>query len=191
MKKSLLVLSITLLGVLLCSNVMGQDTQAASNSLSLGMPEVLLLKSSASINLQLTTAIAGESVKSSISDTTARLKVSSVVATGKTRTLSAKVTTGPVPAGTTLKLQALSPTVGANYGGDMGTLVGSDVTLTTSSDATIISAIGSCFSGIAADDGYRLKYTWGLDNPGTNYGSVRATGTVVPITVTLTLSAGL
>ena len=191
MKKTLLILSITLLGTLLGFNVMGQDTPIAANNLTLGMPEVTLLKSSSTVSLLLTTANAGEAVKASVSDTTARLKISSVVAAGKTRTLSAKVTTGPIPAGTTLTLMALSPTVGLSYGGVLGSLVGSDVTLTTGSDATIISSIGSCFSGTAANDGYRLKYTWGLDNPGTNYGAIRATGAGVTITVTLTLSAGV
>jgi len=189
MKKTLLVLSITLLGTLLGSNVMGQDKNAATNSLSLCMPEINLLSSaSPSVNLQLTTAIAGEAVASSATDKTARVKISSVVSGIQTRTLSAKVTTGSVPAGTTLKLIAMAPN--SSFGGTQGDLVSSDVTLSTASDASIITGIGSCYSGTATDDGYVLQYTWGLDNPATTYGSIRAVGGGTSITVTLTLSAG-
>jgi hypothetical protein len=84
---------------------------------------------------------------------------------------------------------ALTPN--SSFGGTPGTLVGSDVLLSTVSDANIISGIGSCYSGVAADDGYVLKYTWGLDNPASTYGQIRATGAAVSVTVTLTLSAGI
>ena len=188
MKKIILI--IVLLIPLMGSYVMGQDTQAATNSLSLGMPEVTLLSSiSQAVNLQLTTAVAGEAVLSSISDQTARVKISSVVAGDDTRTLSAKVTTGAVPAGTTLRLMALAPN--GSFGGTPGTFVDPDVTLSSSADADIITGIGSCFSGTADDDGYVLKYTWGLDDPAANYGSVRAVAGGTAITITLTLSAGI
>jgi len=190
MKKLLLVLMIVLLGTLLGSHVMGQDNNAVNNSLSLGMPELNLLSSiSGVVNLQLTTAIAGEAVASSATDQAARVKISSVVSGTQTRTLSAKVTTGTVPAGTALKLMALTPN--SSFGGTPGTLVGSDVLLSTVSDANIITGIGSCYSGVAADDGYVLKYTWGLNNPATTYGDVRAVSGGTSVTVTLTLSAGI
>lgn len=189
MKKSIFVLMIAVLGIFSNSQVMGQggDNSAATNGLSLGMPEVNLLSSaSATINLQLTTAVAGEAVQSSKSDSTARVKISSVVAGNSTRNLTAKVTTGAIPPGTTLKLGAKDPN--SNFGGTKGTLF-LNVQLSGGSDANIVTNIGSCFSGTTASDGYVLKYTWGLDNPATNYGAIRAsTGTA--ITVTLTLSAG-
>lgn len=188
MRKLFFVLSICALGTLVSTRAIGQDTQAATNGLSLGMPELNLLNSaSASINLVLTTTVAGEAVKSSIADSTARLKISSVITGTQSRTLSAQVTTGSIPAGTTLKLRAKDPN--ANFGGTKGTLVGSDVTLSTGSGASIITGIGSCYSGTTADDGYILKYTWGLDNPATTYGTIRASSGSL-ITVTLTLSAG-
>jgi hypothetical protein len=189
MKKLFFVFSITLLGTLFGSQVMGQDNQATTNGLSLGMPELNLLNSaSAAINLVLTTTVAGQAVKSFVADSTARLKISSIVAGSLTRTLSAQVTTGTIPAGTTLKLRAQTPNT--NFGGTPGTLVGSDVTLSTGSGASIITGIGSCYSGTIADDGYKLKYTWGLDNPAATYGLIRASNGSA-VTVTLTLSAGL
>ncbi|HEY5510301.1 MAG TPA: hypothetical protein VIK10_04655 [Prolixibacteraceae bacterium] len=187
MKKSIFVLMIALMGTLLGSSIMVQgQTNAATNGLSLGLPELNLLSSaSTSINLQLTTAVAGAAVKSSISDSTARVKISSVVAAAATRKISAKVT-GTIPGGTKLLLRALNPN--SNFGGNMGNLIGSDVQLSTS-DADIVTNIGSCYSSTGSDDGYVLKYTWGLNNPASTYGDVRATSGTA-ITVTLTLSAG-
>jgi hypothetical protein len=183
MKKKLLILGIAFLGSLLGSQVMGQNN-TTSNTLSLGMPELALLSSSSSaINLQLTTAIAGEAVKSSIRDSTSRVKISSVIPGTSLRTLSASVTS--VPSGTYLKLMAKTPSV--NFGGTVATY-GTDVSLSTSS-ATIISGIGSCYSGTGTDDGYVLRYTWGLDNPAANYGLVRAVAGNTTVTVTITLSA--
>jgi hypothetical protein len=189
MRKLIIVLSITLLWTLWDSPVMGQDNQSATNGLSLGMPELNLLSStSPTISLVLTTAVAGQAVQASKSDSTARLKISSVISANQTRTLSAKVTTGSVPGGTTLRLRAQDPNT--NFGGTKGTLVGSNVTLSTGSDATIVSGIGSCYSGTGADDGFVLKYTWGLNDPASTYGLVRASAGA-SVTVTLTLSAGV
>ena len=182
---------IVLMGTLLGSSFMvqGQATNAATNGLSLGMPELNLLSSaSASISLVLTTAVAGEAVKSSMSDSTARVKISSIIAEGQTRILNAQVTTGAIPGGTTLQLAAKTPN--ANFGGTKGDF-GSNATLSTASATSIVTGIGSCFSGITDDDGYVLRYKWGLDNPAANYGDIRAAPGGAAITVTLTLSAGL
>ena len=185
MKKKLLVLSFALLGSLLGSHVIGQDN-VTNNTLSLGMPELALLSSpSGTVNLQLTTAVAGEAVKSSIRDSTSRVKISSVIPGSSSRTLSASVSS--VPSGTYLKLMVQTPS--ANFGGTVATY-GTDVTLSTSA-ANIISGIGSCYSGTGALDGYVLRYTWGLDNPAANYGLVRAVAGNTTVVVTLTLSAAI
>jgi len=187
MKKSIFVLMIAIMGTLLGSSFMVQG-QTATNGLSLGMPQLNLLSSaSASISLELTTAVAGEAVKSSMSDSTARVKISSIIAEGQTRTLSAQVTTGAIPGGTTLKLMAQTPN--SKFGGTAGAL-GSDATLSAASATPIVTGIGSCFSGTTSDDGYVLRYKWGLNNPATTYGDIRASGGTA-ITVTLTLSAGV
>lgn len=185
MKKLLHVLMITLLGSLLCSNVMGQ-VNTSPQLLSLGMPEISLLSSvTGTINLQLTTATAGLAVKSKVADSTARVRISSVI-TSATRTLSASVTS--VPAGTYLKLMA-QPTLGTVFGGTPG-ILGAEAQL-SAVDSPIITGIGSCYSGVLANDGYVLRYTWGLDNPASNYGAVRATGAGTTVTVTLTLTAAI
>ena len=189
MKTTLLILSIALLGVFLGSPVMGQvnNSGAITQNLSLGMPEVALLVASATtINLNLTTATAGLAVKSSVADSTARLKISSVI-TSATRTLSAVVSA--VPGGTSLKLEAQAPN--GNFGGTQGTFVSGGSVLPTTGSVSIITGIGSCYSGILTDDGYHLKYTWGLLDPASNYSAVRATGAGVTVVVTLTISAAV
>ena len=90
-----------------------------------------------------------------------------------------------MPGGTSLKAKVLSP--GANASGDWGTPVATDVTL-AATDNILVNAIGSCYSGTDAADGYRLKYTWGLDNPESNYADIRATASA-SITVVLTMTA--
>lgn len=162
------------------------QTNTSSHSLTLGLPEVSLLATqSAGINLTLSSATnAGEAVLSSASDSSAFLQFSSVIAEGSTRTLSASFT-GTLPGGTSLKAIVQDP--GASASGDWGTPVGSDVTL-AATDNVLVNGVGSCYSGTEATDGYRLKYTWGLDNPESNYADIRATASA-SITVVLTLTA--
>jgi hypothetical protein len=179
--KILLCLGLTLLS--LC--VSGADTNISSTTITLGVPEVALLKANAGvINLTLAHQDAGMSVETSKSDSTARLLISSVV-TSSARTLSAKISNGSTPAGTHLNLVALPPN--ANFVGTSGTL-GSPITL-DATDRPVITGIGSCYSGTGAYDGFPLKFTFALDlNPAT-YGSLRAsTGIQVVVTLTLTAS---
>lgn len=194
MKKTLLVLSITLLGTFLSSNVMGQNP-TANNELTLGLIEVCMLKTNVSpIALTLAPVAIGEAILPSVSDETKRLQISSIV-TGTAgapvlHTVKASLLTGTaVPAGTYLNLQATVPAVLAGTsGGTLGITAG-DVKLpmVTGSAVNIITGIGSCFSGSDAANGYALKYTWGVDLTG-NYADIRATaGTSV--TVVLTLSS--
>lgn len=185
MKKSLLILSITLLVTLMGSQVMGQQL-TATNSLSLGMPEVLKVASnSTTISLVLTAQAAGLAVLDTVTNSTARILISSVISTTNTHTLSASVTNGTVPDGTYLKLIALAPN--GNFIGTQGSL-GSEIPLTDDTDQSIVTLIGTCYSGIAADDGYKLKYTFGIPATTTDYGLIRASGGT-SITVTLTISA--
>ena len=162
------------------------QTNTSSHSLTLGLPEVSLLATqSAGVNLTLSSATAaGEPVLSSIADSSAYVQFSSVITEGSPRTLSAKFS-GTMPGGTSLKAKVLSP--GANASGDWGTPVATDVTL-AATDNILVNAIGSCYSGTDAADGYRLKYTWGLDNPESNYADIRATASA-SITVVLTMTA--
>lgn len=173
------------MGTLSGFSVMGQT---ATNTLSLGMPEVLLAKSnSATVNLTLTPQAAGMAVLSSITNSDARVLISSVVSGTQTRTLSAKVTTGTIPVGTYLRLKALPPN--SSFVGTAGT-AGEEVELDGTTDQPIVTLIGTCYSGTEVDDGYGLQYTFGIPETTGFYKDIRASGGT-PVTVTLTLSAGI
>ncbi len=187
MKKIIIVIGM-IGGLFLSSTQVQAQSNVAAHSVSLGLPEVALLATGGSgINLTLSAASsAGEAVEQSIADSSAYVQFSSVISDASPRTLSAKYT-GTMPAGTTLSAMVLAPN--SNAVGTTGTLVATDVTI-SAVDATLITDIGSCYSGTANDDGYRMRYTWGLDNPAANYADIRATA-AANITVTLTLTAAL
>lgn len=157
---------------------------SATTTVILGVSEASLIKTSEGvINLQLKQQEAGMSIESSVSDSTARLLISSVISTSQNRTLSAKITAGTVPTGTHLELSALLPN--ANFAGDPGTLM--SPTALDGTDKPIISDIATCYSGTSATDGYLLKFTYSLDLNPVTYGALRATlGTQVVVTFTLT-----
>jgi len=164
------------------SSALGQGNTATTN-LSLGISEVSLLQATASpISLQLNQQSAGLSLEASKSDSTARLKASSVI-TSTTRNLSARITSGTVPTGTILQLVVQTPN--ASFVGSPGT-INSTVTL-DNTDRTIVSNIATCYTGTGASDGYPLKFTFALDSSTSSYANLRAT-TGTSITVTLTLS---
>lgn len=162
----------------------GTISNTASTTVILGVSEVSLLKTSADIvSLQLNQQVAGLSIETSTSDSTARLLISSVISTSMPRTLTAKITAGSVPTGTRLELIALQPS--SNFVGSPGTFVG-PATL-DETDKPIITDIETCYSGTGAADGYPLKFIYGLDTNPSSYGNLRATlGAQVVVMLTLT-----
>jgi len=113
------------------------------------------------------------------SDATTYAQYTSVIATGKTRILDAKISAGSIPAGTTLKLTAGNP----GGTGNVGTKA-AQVTLTGTA-ASIVTGIGSCNTGTGDTDGTNLSYQL----------SVSAIGSLVKtalnnVTVTFTLNDG-
>jgi hypothetical protein len=185
-KRTLTLSLLFLLGITF-SAVYAQ-TNTASNTISLGMPEVLLLQSNTTqINLTLTPQTAGLAVSSSVSSEAARLLISSVVSGDQTRKISAQVTNGSIPAGTFLSLLAMDPN--ENFVGTKGEFL-PEIELSSSAAKDIISGIGTCYSNTSSDDGYKLKYTFGIPSENPDYALIRASGGTV-VTVTLTLSAGV
>ncbi len=187
--KRTVVLSLLFLLSLSFSQLHAQGAGSnATNTISLGMPEVFLLQSnSAQVNLTLTPQTAGLAVSSSVSSEAARLLISSVVSGTQTRKISAMVTNNAVPAGTYLKLVAMAPNT--NFVGTAGNYL-PEIDLSSVSAKDIISGIGTCYSNTSADDGYKLRYTFGIPSENPDYSLIRASGGTV-VTVTLTLSAGL
>jgi len=177
------VLAFTLI-VSAIQTVKAVDTNVSTSTISLGIPEVSLLKTSTGvINLSLLQRNAGQSIETSKSDSTTRLLLSSVIRTTN-RTLSAKITTGTIPTGTILKLIAKQPN--ASFIGSAST-IGAEVTL-DATDRAVITNIGTCYTGTAASDGFPLRFTYALDSNTATYGALRANSGVT-IIVTLTMTA--
>lgn len=186
-KQRLLAVSMIILANIAGFNSMAQDTNETGSSLSLGLPALALIKTDAApLNLTLTTSVAGEMVAASVVNTTARIRVTSIVASG-TRSISGAVTAGTPPVNTYLKM---TPFVNPapNFVGTPGTVTAVEYDLTEGSAGgakEIVTGIGSCYSGTGATDGYAIKYEFGILNAG-DFGDIRATaGTAMTVTFTI------
>jgi hypothetical protein len=163
--------------------IVGQSNEATVK-LSLGITEAALIKvNTTALSMQLKPRDAGLSLETSTSDSTARLLISSVVSS-QPRTLSARISEGVIPSGSTLKLVAQPPN--ASFVGVLGTFT--PPTDLDAVDKPIITQIMTCYSGKDLSDGYVLKFIFAIDALSSNYGSIRATNNG-SITVALTLTA--
>ncbi|MBT4968184.1 MAG: hypothetical protein HN704_04940 [Bacteroidetes bacterium] len=178
MKK--LLLSLLLVAIICASNLRAQ-TATGNNTLTMGIPAIALLATTTDVTLELTTTTAGEAISGG--QGTAYVQISSIVASGLTRKITATVT--GVPTGTALSVSAVAPS-GGNSGGTLGTGE-TAVSLVNSDPAVdIVTGIGSCFTGVSATDGYTLTYDW-------DSGAVGDYGTIVEVaagtaTVVLTIT---
>lgn len=84
-----------------------------------------------------------------------RLNISSIMHNNSSRSVTASITAGNIPNGTTLKLAVLNPN--DNFNGDPGTL--SKEVILSDKPKSIVSEIETCYSGKNSDDGYGLEYT--------------------------------
>lgn len=184
MKRGIFSVLITVIFLLLSGSAEAQLTAGAQ--LTVSVPENCLIDTNgAPVNLTLVAPVAGSSVPT-VSNSSMYLRISSIVPGNTKRKVTVKISSGTVPAGTQLTLGAAAST-SSSGSGKRGT-VGPPVVLSTV-DQTIISGIGSCYTGTGYTDGYRLTYTWGPYNPQTNYEMITATVTPVTITVLFTISA--
>jgi len=102
---------------------------------------------------------AGAEVMTTAEDQSTRLRVSSLVESGKTRTISAQISSALTTAGTTLSLELIKqgpflPAV-ANGGTSEG-----PKDMTDASTQLLVSGITTCWSGILDGNGYIIKYVF-------------------------------
>lgn len=179
MKNLLFTLAFFVSFLLISMNAKSQAT--ANHTLTMGIPEVCLLGSSgAAISLELTTATAGGKITGGTGIGYAQ--VASIVSASELRTITAAIT--GVPAGTSLGVTTAAPT-GGNSGGVLGT--GTSATPLVNSDpaVTLVTGIGSCYTGTASTDGYKFDYIWNCSVG--SYGSIVATtGSTATVVLTIT-----
>ncbi|SFP25507.1 hypothetical protein SAMN04515674_102127 [Pseudarcicella hirudinis] len=167
--------------IMLVGSVMAQTT--ASASISFNLPSVGLLdlepnNSAITLAMQSPTE-AGRALTVPSSNNTKWLNVTSSVAVGVTRKITAQISSGTLPAGLNLLL-----TVSAYSGSGSGTFgtAGSNLSLTTSAQ-NVVTGIGGAYTGNGANNGYNLTYSLQISN----YGQLKHdASTSLTITYTLT-----
>ena len=158
------------------------DNNIASHSVTLNLGESALLAiKTGNVNLNLSGASeAGAAISMAAADSITRLRISSSVSTGKTRSINVSLSTGSIDGGSSLLVKALPV---ENFSGDAahyGTPLAEVELLANASNGMLINNIGLCWSGTGADDGYKIKYT--LKKPA---GATFSNGRTVTIVYTL------
>lgn len=100
--------------------------------------------------IRMTTPVSGTVEAGSNGDT--YIRYTSVVPHGKTRTISAAISSGTIPRGCRLKLNVVE----MNGNGAYGRAVPGGIYLTGNPQG-IVTGIGNCFTGTGADDGVRIE----------------------------------
>ncbi|WP_261510142.1 hypothetical protein [Chryseobacterium paludis] len=190
MKKFKFTLSLALIALAISANLSAQDTNTDNHTISVTIPEVALVDIEPAATKNITLGFtapteAGLPIIPSTSNNTLWLNYSSIKSVADaTRNVS-------------VKLNAIIPgidihvTAAAAAGAGAGTLGTPSAQLTLSAaDQTIISGIGSAYTGDGANNGHNLTYALAAGSgPGgvANYADLQATATAVA-TVTYTIS---
>lgn len=186
MKKLVLIISIIGAFTMFISQA---NAQTSNQELTMGIPEVLLINavndagSQGAVSLELTTAIAGTAIAGGAASSYVQL--SSIVASAQTRNITAAAT--GIPAGTSLSVTTTAAASG-NQAGTVGTGTSEVALVEAAAASNIVTGIGSCYTGIAALDGYKLDWVWNAGAAG-DYGSIVSTNGATA-TVVLTITAG-
>jgi len=169
------------------STAFGQDDNDADHNIVISIPEVALLdvEGGTSINLGGTAPTeAGDPITFGSTDNSLWINYSSIIGstTEPSRAVSVAVSSGTLPGGLDLKVQA-----GNDAGSGDGTVGTPSAQLTLSSTGqSIITGIGSCYTGDGANNGHQLTYTLDLASGG-NYADLDFDDATT-VTVTYTLS---
>ncbi|ASK30897.1 hypothetical protein CEY12_12570 [Chryseobacterium sp. T16E-39] len=190
MKKFKFPLSLSLIAFAISANVSAQDTNTDNHTITISVPEVALVDIEPAATKNITLGFtapteAGQPIVASPANTTLWLNYSSIKSVADpTRNV-------------TVRLNALIPGVDINVtaaaatGSGGGTLGTPSALLTLSAaDQTIISGIGSAYTGNGANNGHNLTYALAAGSgPGgvATYADLQATATTVA-TVTYTIS---
>ena len=167
-------LTIAALMVMTANMTFAQDTDAFSHTVQIGIPEVALLdiEASSAINLQGTAPTeAGEAATFDATDNASWINYSSIVGTSKpARHVDVQITDGTVPAGLLLKVTAGAPSAGGD--GTKGAANANSIILSEISASSIISGIGSSYTGNGVAKGHNLTYALSLDPAAGSYANL-------------------
>ena len=187
MKKAFHSIALATLVLIGFNHLNAQDTNSDAHTLTVNIPEVALLDIEGGTAVTLNPAApteAGEPIDfTAETDNTLWLNYSSIIgdAPDNSRTVKANLA-GTMPTGSNLIVTVGSAT---NTGaGNKGTSAGAVTLAAVATDYTVISGIGSCYTGNGANNGHNLTYS--LTENSANYGSLNfSTDYLVTITYTL------
>ncbi len=170
------------------SHLNAQDTNSDNHTLTVTIPEVALLDIEGTGPVTLAPAApteAGNPIDfTSDTDNSLWLNYSSIVGTAPDDARTVKVSAaGTLPTGSNLIVTAGAAT--SDGGGTKGSSSGAVTIAAVATDYTVISGIGSCYTGDGANKGHNLTYS--LTENTTNYGSLNFS-TNYTVTLTYTLS---
>jgi len=160
----------------------GQNSEKTNKELNLYLEGAALMAiATGDVELQIKGVTeAGAALDKTSENSDTRLRITSLAEFGVIRLITVKMS--KALNGTELTAQALPP-ASNNFAGDGGSYNGV-VTLTTQ-DQTLISNIGTCWSGAGVNDGYTIKYTYKIK---TTQGEIVNIDQQTLETVTFTLS---
>lgn len=187
MTKTTFTLAMCLAALAFSANLKAQDTNTDSHTVSITVPEVAIVDIEPTANKNITLGFtapeeAGLPIVANGSNNTLWLNYSSIKSvTDATRNVSVKLNI-PVP-GVDINVTAAAAT-GAG-GGLLGT-PSAQLTL-SATDQTIISGIGSAYTGDGTNNGHNLTYALAAGGNIANYADLQAT-TTAAATVIYTIS---
>lgn len=190
MKRIKFTLALSLVALALSTHMNAQDTNTDNHTITISVPEVALVDIEPAATKNITLGFtapteAGNPVVANASNNTLWLNYSSIKSVADpTRNVSVKL--NAVVPGVDIRVTAAAAT-GAG-GGTLGT-PSAQLTL-SAADQTIISGIGSAYTGNGANNGHNLTYALAAGSgPGgvAVYADLQATATTVA-TVTYTIS---
>ncbi len=174
------------MSVLVTSQILAQAWTAGDN-ITLQVSEFALIETNhAPVSLTLISTTAGEAAPA-VSNSDLFVKISSITPGGTDREITAMISSGTVPIGTTLSLVSANCTT-ANSGGDLGTAIVTPITL-SGVDQNLVTLISTCYTGTGYNDGYQMTFTWGPDNLA-NYSSIGSGNASITVVFTLTAHDG-
>jgi hypothetical protein len=180
------LLIFTLMLHLSSTNKADAQTFTAGEQLTLSISSYCLIgTNNAPVNLNLTSTVPGAPI-TSVSNSDVFVKVSSIVPGGTHRELTARISSGTIPTGTTLTLKS-APSTTTNSGGVLGIPKSTPIVL-NGIDQELVDMIATCYTGTGYNDGYQLTYTWKRDET-VSYDQIKSTVEPVNITVVLTITA--
>lgn len=166
LSKVIVLVALTSTPLLMIAQTVGTSGGTANQNLSLTVEGKALIAvvntvaANTNISLSLTGAsVAGEAMQTVISNSDTKLRISSSVEDGTTRTITAQISPNLTATNTELFVQLVNPGTflpdPTNGGAGSG-----EVNLTDGTAVEVVSGIKTCWSGTTANDGYGVTYRY-------------------------------